>query len=190
MSLQHCALSTSASTWQSKKHKCYKCIYQYQHDNQKSTSAVNAYINTKAFHIQPPTVWLCTDTHMHTPTQWRTHTPPHTYTPPPPPHTHTCIHNTVFSHNTEIQTTLYLHSARFLAGLIGLSTGGSHVTAYTAPSLSSFPNVAFETVPVLVYSSVSLADTSPHVSLQCRLLTVALLCVPLLKVIYLACAHC
>ena len=96
MSLQHCALSTSASTWQSKKHKCYKCKQQYQHDNQKSTSAVNAYINTKAFHIQPPTVWLCTDTHMHTPTQWHTHTLLHTHTHSPSP-THTCIHNTIFS---------------------------------------------------------------------------------------------
>ena len=35
MSSWHCTLSTSKSTWQSKKHKYYKCVRQHQHDKKQ-----------------------------------------------------------------------------------------------------------------------------------------------------------
>ena len=68
------------------KHKYYKSIYQYQPDHQKSTSTVNAYINTKAFHTDLTTHNMITHRHLHT------HTHTHLYPPPPPlppPHLHT-----------------------------------------------------------------------------------------------------
>ena len=61
---------------QSKKHKYYKRIHQYEHGNQKSTSTVNAYTNTKAFPTQLPTIWLHTDTDTLTPTPTHAHTHP------------------------------------------------------------------------------------------------------------------
>ena len=52
----HMAIKTNQQKiW--KKDKYYKSIHQQQHDNQKSTSTVNAYINTKAFHTQPLSIW-------------------------------------------------------------------------------------------------------------------------------------
>ena len=63
------------------KHKYYISIYQYQRDHQKSTSTVNAYINTKAFHTDLTTHNMITHRHLHT----YTHTHPY----PPPLHTHT-----------------------------------------------------------------------------------------------------
>ena len=77
-------MHASIFTWQSRKHKYCKCIHQYLHDNQESTSTVNAYINTKVFHTQPPTIWSHTDTYTLTvtPTHAHTHTPWHTHTGP------------------------------------------------------------------------------------------------------------
>ena len=52
----HMAIKTNQQKiW--KKDKYYKSIHQQQHDNQKSTSTVNAYIITKAFHTQTLSIW-------------------------------------------------------------------------------------------------------------------------------------
>ena len=63
-------------------------------------NTVNTYINTKAFHTQPPTIWLHTDTCTLTLTssQGHTHThDTHTHTTHTHTRTHACTHaHTIF----------------------------------------------------------------------------------------------
>ena len=95
--------NTEAFHTQSKKHKYYKRIHQYEHGNQKSTSTVNAYTNTKAFPTQLPTIWLHTDTDTLTltPTHAHTHTPTHC----------TELKSCVSSENVEVRTRMVDRSA-------------------------------------------------------------------------------
>ena len=109
MSSRRCTLSTTTSIWQSKdkqkKHKYYKCIHQYQHDNQQSTSFVNAYINTQSI-LHPTTHNMITHRHLHTHTHPSIHI--HAYT-----HAYTRTHARTHTHKqTNKQNKMPDHTTR------------------------------------------------------------------------------